>query len=149
MMGRPLSRLSRTNFFVSGECWDWAGAGAGERSQSQTELGSSIEESQFRVVGNEIGASSRLLSGVLILSFNINFVNDARKNFGIRFGDLMGESSKTPRFRLSRLRVFFMNDPGTASSTDDEDEVNSLLRRPFLSKVESQEPDSAGVLGTE
>ena len=77
-------------------------------------------------------------------------MNDARKNFGIKFGDLMGESSKTPRFRLSRLRVFFMKDPGIVSSTDDEDEVNSLFLRLFLSNVDSQEPaDSAGVLGTD
>ena len=77
-------------------------------------------------------------------------MNDARKNFGIRFGDLMGESSKTPRFRLSRLRVFFMKDPGIVSSTDDVDEVNSLFLRLFLSNVDSQEPaDSAGVLGTD
>ena len=62
----------------------------------------------------------------------------------------MGESSKTPRFRLSRLLVFFMKDPGIVSSTDDEDEVNSLFLRLFLSNVDSQEPaESAGVLGTD
>ena len=148
MIGRPLSRLSRTNLRVSGECWDgeWA------VSVSQRECGSSIKESQLREreAGKDMGASSRPRSGDLILSFNINLVNDARKNFGIRFGDLMGESSKTPRFRLSRLRVFFINDTGIVSSTDDEDEVNSRFRRLFLSNVDSQEPtDSAGVLGTD
>ena len=147
MMGRPLSRLSFTNLWVSGEWWDceWAGEAWG----SQT--GVSVIESQFRVAGKDTGSSSWPMSGDLILSFNINLVNDARKNFGIKFGDFIGESSKTPRFRLSRLLVFFMKDPGTASSTEDVEEVNSLFLRLFLSNVDSQDPapDSAGVLGTD
>ena len=122
-------------------------------SVSQRDWGSSIKESQFREAGKDTGAVSSgwPKSGDLILSFNINLVNDARKNFGIRFGDFMGESSKTPRFKLSRLLVFFMNAPGIVSSTDEDDEVNSLFLRLFLSNVDSQdEPaDSAGVLGTD
>ena len=103
--------------------------------------------------GRDIGSSSRTFSGVFALSFNISLVKEARRNFGIRFGDFIGDSSKTPRFRLNLLLVFFINDlPGTCSSTEDEEEVNSLFRRKFLSREStelSQVAESAGVVGTE
>lgn len=72
------------------------------------------------------------------------------RNLEIIFGDLTGDDgdvteSKTPRFRLSRLRVFFFkveDCPAVTSSTEEEDDMNSLMRS-------DSGQLSAGVVGTE
>ena len=104
-------------------------------------------------VGKDTGSVlSRLLSGVFALSRNLSLVKEVLRNFGIRFklGDFIGESSNTPRFKLRRLLVFFFRVSGTASSTEDDDDVKSrLCRQSLLPGSWSQPQESAGVVGTE
>ena len=99
--------------------------------------------------GRDSGASSSQPS--LVLSLERSLVKEVLRNLGMIPGDLTGEEgdvteSNTPRLRLSRLRVFFFKAPvglPVTSSTEEEDDMNSLLRNRFSCH------ESVGVVGTE